>query len=258
VTFKIPKNSKQQALNYDHYDLTFAQWCIYGSQGLALAGVFAYVFYRNVIVFLILIPFGILYPLLKRKEEKEKRLQQLNVEFKEGILLLASFLSAGYSVENAFASSVRELTLLFGENGLITREFKHIENQIKINRSVEQALSEFAARSGLDDVKNFAEVFGAAKRSGGELVSIISHTANVIRDKVSVRQEILTMSASKQFEQKVMNMIPFFIVIYIDITSPGFFHVMYTTAIGRIVMTICMVLYVSAFFISKKIMSIEI
>ena len=258
ATFKTPKNSKPQALRYDIYVMTPVQWCLYGSQGLALSGVFAYVFYRSFIVFLMLIPFGILYPVLKRKELKEKRLQQLNVEFKEGISLLSSFLSAGYSVENAFSSSVRELMLLFGEDGLITIEFKHIENQIKINRSVEQALMEFASRSGLDDVKNFAEVFVAAKRSGGELVSIISHTANIIRDKVSVRQEILTMSASKQFEQKVMNMIPFFIVIYIDLTSPGFFQVMYTTAIGRIVMTVCMVLYVLAFFISRKIMSIEI
>lgn len=245
-------------MRYDDYVLTPAQWCIYGAQGLALSGVFAYVFYRSVLVFLLLIPIGILYPLIKRKEQKEKRLQQLNIEFKEGILLLASFLSAGYSVENAFSSSVRELILLFGENGLITKEFRHIENQIKINCSVEQALTEFAARSGLDDVKNFAEVFVAAKRSGGELVSIISHTANVIRDKVSVRQEILTMSASKQFEQKVMNMIPILIVLYIDVTSPGFFHVMYTTYIGRIVMTVCMMLYIVAFFISKKIMSIEI
>jgi tight adherence protein B len=47
-------------------------------------------------------------------------------------------------------------------------------------------------------------------------------------------------------------------VIYIDLTSPGFFQLMYTTAIGKVVMTVCMVLYVLAFFISRKIMSIEI
>lgn len=195
---------------------------------------------------------------MKRKELKEKRLEQLNLEFKEGILLLSSFLSAGYSVENAFSASVRELNLLYGEEGLISKEFSHIVNQIRMNRSVEQALSEFAGRSGLDDVKNFTEVFAAAKRSGGELVSIISHTADVIRDKVQVRQEIRTMTASKQFEQKIMNMIPFFIVLYIDMTSPGFFDIMYSTEIGKILMTICMAIYITAFAAAKKIMEIEI
>jgi len=127
-----------------------------------------------------------------------------------------------------------------------------------MNRSVEQALSEFAGRSGLDDVKNFAEVFAAAKRSGGELVPIISHTADVIRDKVQVRQEILTMTASKQFEQRIMSMIPFFIVLYIDMTSPGFFNIMYSTGIGRILMTLCLVIYITAIAIARLIMKIEV
>ncbi|WP_143322193.1 type II secretion system F family protein [Clostridium sp. HBUAS56010] len=254
----MPKSLKRQALRYDRYVLTPYEWLLYGGQGLVIAAVFSYVFYRSIIAFLLFIPLGYIVPVMKKRQQKEKRLQQLNVEFKEGILLLSSFLSAGYSVENAFISTVKELVLLYGEKGLVTGEFRHIENQIKVNRSVEQALLEFADRSGLDDVKNFAEVFAAAKRSGGELVSIISHTANVIRDKVSVRQEILTMTASKQFEQKIMNLIPFFIVIYIDLTSPGFFTIMYTTGIGRILMTVCMLIYIISFFFAHKIMEIEI
>lgn len=199
-----------------------------------------------------------IFPQIKKKELKEKRFQQLNLEFKEGILLLSSFLSAGYSVENSFSASAKELNLLYGTEGLICREFRLIESQIKMNRSVEQALADFAARSGIDDVKNFAEVFSAAKRSGGDLVAIIGHTADVIRDKVSLRQEILTMMASRQFEQKIMNLIPFFIVLYIDFTSPGFFTIMYTTIIGRVLMTVCMGIYLGAYGISGKLMKIEI
>ncbi|WP_331666654.1 type II secretion system F family protein [Lacrimispora sp.] len=256
--FKTPKNLKQQALNYETYDLTPVQWCLYGLQGLVIAGLFAYIFYRSTPSFLMFLPMVFIFPMIKKRELKEGRLQQLNLEFKEGILLLASFLSAGYSVENAFSASVKELGLLFGEEGMVSREFKHIESQIRMNRPVELALSDFAGRSGLDDVKNFAEVFAAAKRSGGELVLIISHTADVIRDKVQVRQEILTMTASKQFEQKIMSMIPFFIVLYIDLTSPGFFNIMYSTGIGRILMTLCMIIYIAALGISRWIMRIEI
>jgi tight adherence protein B len=257
-SFKTPKNLKQQALRYENYVLTPVQWCLYGFQGLAAAGLFAYVFYRSIASFLLFVPMVFIFPMIKKRELKEERLQQLNLEFKEGILLLASFLSAGYSVENAFSASVKELILLYGEEGMVSKEFSHIKSQIRMNRSVEQALTEFAGRSGLDDVKNFAEVFAAAKRSGGELVSIISHTAAVIRDKVQVRQEILTMTASKQFEQKIMSIIPFFIVLYIDITSPGFFNIMYSTGIGRVLMTLCMVIYIVAMGIAKRIMRIEV
>lgn len=231
---------------------------LYGFQGAVTAGVFAYIFYRSFAAFLIFLPISLIYPRIKRKELKQKRLEQLNVEFKEGILLLASFLSAGYSVENAFTASVKELILLYGREGMITGEFEHIESQIRINRSVEQAISEFAGRSGLDDVKNFAEVFAAAKRSGGDLVSVISHTAGVIRDKIQVKQEIMTMTASKQLEQKIMSLIPVLIVLYIDTTSPGFFTIMYESALGKILMSICLLVYLISLWLAQRIMKIEV
>lgn len=127
-----------------------------------------------------------------------------------------------------------------------------------MNRSVEQVMMEFADRSGLDDVKNFAEVFAAAKRSGGELVSIISHTAGIIRDKVQIQEEIATMTASRQFEQKIMNLIPFMLVLYIDFTSPGFFKLMYETTAGRGIMTVCLVIYGVAYVLAKQILRIEV
>lgn len=205
-----------------------------------------------------MIPAGLLYPLFKRGDLKNKRRKRLNLEFKEGIVILSSFLSAGYSVENAFSASVRELAVMYGREGLITREFTHLESRFRMNRPVEQALIEFGDRSGLDDVKNFAQVFAAAKRSGGELVSIINHTSGVIRDKVQIQEEIAAMTASKQFEQKIMNLIPFFLVAYIDFTSPGFFGLMYSSGLGRGIMTVCLAVYVSAFYLSQRLLRIEV
>lgn len=201
---------------------------------------------------------GILYPPFKRNDLKEKRLKRLNLEFKEGIVILSSFLSAGYSVENAFSASVGELLTLYGKGSLITREFAHLESQFRMNRPIEQALMDFGDRSGLDDVKNFAQVFAAAKRSGGELVAIINHTSAVIRDKAQIQEEITTMTAAKQFEQKIMNLIPFFLVAYIDFTSPGFFDLMYGSFLGRGIMTACLFVYICAYALSQKILRIEV
>jgi len=80
----------------------------------------------------------------------------------------------------------------------------------------------------------------------------------VIGDKVQVKEEILTLTASKRFEQNIMNLIPLIIVLYIDRTSPGFFTLMYTTIIGRIVMTGCLLFYLIALKLSWKILNIEV
>lgn len=179
-------------------------------------------------------------------------------QFKEGMAVLASALSAGYSVENALAVSEQELSLLYGRDGLITREFSGMVQQLRMNRTAEQLLSDLADRSGLEDIWNFSEVFSAAKRSGGDLGSIMRHTADVIRDKMQVKEEIATLTASKQFEQKIMNMIPFFIVFYVDSTSPGFFSQMYGTGLGRMLMRVCLVVYLAAYAMSQKILAIEV
>ena len=172
--------------------------------------------------------------------------------------LCAYFLSAGYSLENSLSLSVKELEGLYGKTGMITEEFSYMEAGVRMNRPVELLLADMGRRSGIQDVDQFARVFAAAKRSGGELTDIISQTAGIIRDKIQVQEEIHTLTAARVFEQKIMNGIPFGIILYIDFTSPGFFHVMYETWLGRIFMTACLGIYVGAVFLAKKILDIPL
>ena len=127
-----------------------------------------------------------------------------------------------------------------------------------MNRPVELLLADMGRRSGIQDIDQFAQVFAAAKRSGGELTDIISQTAGIIRDKIQVQEEIHTMTAARVFEQKIMNMIPFFIIVYVEGSSPGFFDQMYCTGMGRVLMTMCLILYLTAFWLSERILDIEV
>ena len=235
------KNSDLQGIEYETYTLSRREWVLYGAEGILLAAVLDYVFYRSFFAFILLMPLGFLYPIYKKKDLKKKRLRQLTLQFKEAIQVLSSFLSAGYSLENGLFMSVRELEALYGKDAMITEEFERLAAGVRMNRPVEQLLAEFGERSGIQDVDHFAQVFGMARRSGGELVEIIRQSAGVIRDKIQVQEEIHTMTASRVFEQKIMNGIPFGMILYIDFTSPGFFDIMYGTWMGRLIMTLCLV-----------------
>ena len=257
-SLKNRQSSEQPVISYDDYRLSPRELLVCELEGIGACALLSYVYYRNLNAFLCLLPFGIAYPWYKKKELKRKRLEKLSSEFKEGITILASSLAAGYSVENAFSASLKELKVLYGENGLIVREFQYIVLQLRMNRPVEQLLSDFGRRSGLDDIDNFAEVFAAAKRSGGRMASIMAHTADPIRERMEVKEEIRTMTAARRFEQKIMNALPFCIVFYIDGASPGFFSQMYETAMGRILMSACLLVYVGAVVMAGRILEIEI
>lgn len=252
------KSCVQPAIHYDRYRLNIRELALGLGKGIAVCGVLSYTYYRSIYAFLWMLPFAAAGPVAERKRLMRKRKQELALQFKESMMILASSLSAGYSIENAMAASIEELTALYGKKGLMTREFTLMVQQIQMNRPVERLLEDFAARSGLDDIQSFAEVFSVAKRSSGDLGSIMRHTAEVIRDKMQVREEIATMTASRQFEQKIMNMIPFFIVFYVESASPGFFDQMYGTSLGRILMSGCLAVYLTAYLMAKRILEIEV
>ncbi|MGL5435900.1 MAG: type II secretion system F family protein [Lachnospiraceae bacterium] len=252
------KSSGQPVIRYDRYRLSLKELLVAVLKGTSAAVLVGYTFYRSIVITGCLLPLGILYPFYEREVLKKKRKKELASQFKEGMMVLASSFGAGYSIENALSAGTRELMLLYGEQGLITREFSYMIQQIRTNRPVEQLLEDLANRSGLEDIRNFAEVFCVAKRSGGDLSAIMRHTADVIRDKMQVKEEIATLTASRQFEQKIMNLIPFFIVFYVEHSSPRFFDQMYETGLGRILMTGCLITYLIAFVLARKILDIEV
>ena len=255
---KTNKNCSQQAIDYNSYRFSVSEWLKYSLLAVLAAAIGSYIFYKSIIIFSCLFPFCFLYPNLKRKELIAAKKRRLVVEFKEAIMILSSLLNAGYSLENSVKEALVELRLLYVKDNLIIKEFEYINQLIYMNISVERAFDDLAYRSHSEDIRSFAKVLRIAKRSGGELESIIAHTVGVIGDKVRIKEEIITMTTAKRFEQNVMNIFPLFIVLYIDISSPGFFNIMYTTIIGRVCMSIGLIVYLFAIYISKRLLNIEV
>lgn len=252
-------SSKVPAIRYDNYRLSLTEWAIAAVKGGLLAALVGFTFYRSMVIGGILVVLlAAAYPFYERRQKRDARLRQLAVEFKECALLLAGALGTGYSIENAFAVSMEELRMLYGESGLMFAEMSRMAAMIRTNCPVEQVLMEFGERSGLEDVKNFAQVFVVAKRSGGQLADILRSTAEVIREKVQIQEEIRTLTAAKQYEQKIMNFLPCGIIGYMNLTSPGFLDLMYETGAGRAVMTLSLLTCLAAMAIAGKIMDLQV
>lgn len=235
-----------------------AVWIKVFLQGIGIAVGISYLFYCNKIAFLILLPFAFYFPILQRKNKKKKRQEQLNKEFKEAILSISSSLSVGYSIENACKEAYKEMLTVFGENSLIRKELYRIVCGIDLNIPIEELLDNLGKRSGLEDIRNFTEVFKVAKRTGGDLSAIIRQTVETIDEKLKIREEIVTMTTSVRYEGMVMSIIPLGIILYLKVSSPEFFNPLYTTLFGRIFMTICLVVYLGTLKLQQKMLEVDI
>ena len=130
--------------------------------------------------------------------------------------------------------------------------------QVYIKIPAEQIFEDFAKRIRLDDVRSFANVFAAAKRSGGDMIAIIQNTVNQIGDKIDVKREIDTLLAAKRYEFKVMAVIPYVIIAYMIFSFPEFMDCLYENVIGTGVMSVCLLVYLAAYAIGVRLVKIEV
>lgn len=228
---------------------------------IAAAAIFAvgYIFYRNPVISLAVTPFALFYPKYKTKEIIRKRKLELNMQFKEALYSLSSSLTAGKSIETAFKEALKDLSIQYPDpNTYMIRELEYIVRKLEMNETVEAALQDFAARSCLEDIRNFANVLQICKRSGGNLVQVVKNSTEILKDKIEIRQEIDTLLAERRFEQKVLNVMPVLMIFFISMSARDFMQPVFTTVQGNIVMTFAIGLLVAAYAISKKITDIEV
>lgn len=252
------ESGRSALIHYNHYGFTYGELLLYGLMGLAAAGVMGYIFYRSVLGAVLLslwIPF---YLKRKGKELCEVRKRELNLQFKESILAVSSNLQAGYSVENAFRQAYFDMELIYGGESLIGKELFYLSAGLDNNVTIEALLTDFAHRSGIDNIADFAEIFKIAKRNGGDMNAVIHASVDTICGRIEVMKEIQTMLYAKQFEQKIMNVVPLLIIIYIQSTSKGFFDPLYHNLTGIIIMTACLAIYGGAILLAGKITEITV
>lgn len=253
-----PRGSIRKSIDYEDYDLSGREYVLYSAEGLILFGIISYFFYRSIWAFLLLSPLLVIFLKVKKKELAKKRREELNIQFKDAILAVSANQKAGYSVENAFREAYRDMAMLYGKESHICKELNYIAKGLNNNIVLEKLLYDFAKRSHIQDILQFADVFMIAKRSGGNMTEILSETAETIEQKISVDKEIQVLVSSKKMEQKIMNVVPFMIIFYIDLTSKGFFDSLYHNLIGVVVMTVCLAIYLAAIMISGKLVKIEV
>lgn len=231
----------------------------YTLQGVGTAALVAYVFYRSIIIFLLLLVPGLIFLLRRKKKDLlRKRKEELNLQFKEMMHAVIAGLQAGYSIENAFSHAYQDICLLYGKHSMMAKELYYLTRELRNNCNLEDILSDFATRCQVADIRDFAEVFQIAKKSGGNLVGILKNTADIISDKIEVKREIATITSAKRLEQKIMDIVPFAIILYIDVSSPGFFDGMYHNLVGIVIMSVLLGVYLAAYFMAEKIIRIEI
>ncbi len=224
-----------------------------GLLGISLCIILGMIFYRSILGSLVLLPslpffFKYVDKKIKKKEERE-----LKRQFKDALLSISSGLRAGMSIESAVLRCACTMKQMYGENSAIAGAMQKLDNSIKCNETVEHAFAKLGMETDLQEIKDFAEVLITAKRTGGNLILAITNAATSISMREETGREIETMLAGKQYEARLMNLLPLGILVYLQAGLPSFSEKLYGNVMGIFVMTIALAAYIVAFLWTDKI-----
>ncbi len=198
------------------------------------------------------IPF-IIRLLRKRKEEAER--WKLRIAFADGLRFMKNGLQAGYSAERCLEYATAELSKLYGEKARITEGFSVMYARVGLGIPMEEALREFADSTGIEDIREFAEVFRILKRTGGSLSKVIKQTVSNLQDRIELKRDLNVVAAEKMGEFRIMCIVPYGILFYLKLFSPSMTEGLYHNITGVIFMTAAFLAYVFLLWLGLHILS---
>ncbi|QAT42718.1 type II secretion system F family protein [Aminipila luticellarii] len=255
----MKSNQVDDIYNYDDYRLQGKDARNYFmAAGMSLFFV-GYIFYFNILVAactaLLAIPLRKTYIQFQIKKRKERLRQQ----FRDLLYSLASSIAAGRQMAEALMEGSKNLSYIYEEKEPIMIELKYMTRSMEESRVTdEMILKDFAYRSGLEEIIHFADVYSTCRTTGANVNEMIAKAAEVIMDKMTIDREIKAITAQKKAEAKIISSMPVFILVFLNLASPGYLDSLYHTLAGRLIMTAALGTIFISYYIMNKILEVRI
>lgn len=264
-----------QTMNYTVYHLKNWEKIVYFLIAFIVGSFVGYLFYGNLgkdeygqatvvtHILNIVIPTvvgvfaGKMFLPIRQKQIIEKRRKNLRDQFRDMLEGLVTSLGAGNNVPDSFAAVYEDLKIQYDSDAHIVKELEIILEGIRHNVPVEDIIMDFGNRSGINDIKTFANVFNISYRKGGNIKDVIRNTHSILSEKIEIAEDIETTVTSGKLDQKIMLVMPIALISIIKFMSPEF-AANFATPSGIIATTIAIICFVGAYFLGKTMLDIKI
>lgn len=246
-------------MNYEEYNFSKKEEIILFICFLVACAFFSLLFYNSPLLGICGLTFFFKFKKFVKSYLIDKRKIELRNEFKDCMLSFSTSFLSGRHMYEAISEAITGLPKIYGSDALMARELKEMLKKIQNSKYDDARIwTDFAERSGLEEVEEFAETFKILKSTGGNLPFAVQRGAMVISDKIAIESELKTLLAQKKSEGMVIGMMPIFIIIFLRLVSFEYFKVMYTEPGGRIIMTAVMAIELLSLYFIRKIIDINV
>lgn len=182
----------------------------------------------------------------------EKRCSLMVDQMVDGLTIMANGIKAGLSVTQTMERVVENM------NNPISQEFGLVLSQIRLGRSVEDALIEFGERIPRADIQMFVTSINILKETGGNLAETFTTIVLTIRERQKIEKKIEAMTAQGMMQGLIVSMIPFVLIGLFFVMDPSFIAPLFNSALGLVIFLIIIGLVIIGGITVRKIVKIEV
>lgn len=245
--------------DYSKYEMDHKEIIVFYAAGFCCIAFTVFLFYHSIVLSLLS---GVLIRFLRPFYEEymvRKRMQELNVQFKDMLYCVSASIASGRQMQEALIETEENMSVMYPEDSPIMTELGHMRKCILENNESDRALLEdFARRTKSEDVNNFVQVYATCRNMGGDLEKIIARASGILTDKMNIEREIKALTAQKKLEGRMIALMPIAMLLCLNLVSKTYIAPLYTTFMGRLIMTGCLAATVFGVWLMEKISEIEL
>jgi len=191
-------------------------------------------------------------PLALVKMAYDKRCNLFVDQMVDGLTIMANGIKSGLSVPQSMERVVENL------GNPISQEFALVLSQIRLGRSVEEALVEMGERIPRADIQMFVTSINILKETGGNLAETFSTICTTIRERQKIEKKIQAMTAQGLMQGIIITLVPIALLIVFSFVNPAYIRPLFNTTLGLVFIFMMFVLQIIGGISIRKIVKIKV
>ncbi len=180
-----------------------------------------------------------------------KRRKTFLEQFPDTLDLLCKSLHAGLSLTQG-------MKLISEEMHRPTREeFGLLVKDLRMGRSLDEALVRLKTRVPLEDVKLFALSISISRRLGGDLSLALQGVAETVRNRFNIEKKIRALTAEVRIQAVVVCLLPFFLFVAFLYVNPEMTRPLLGSLAGALTLGVVLFLEICAILMMWRLSKIK-
>jgi len=208
--------------------------------------------YPNTILAIIAGIVGVSLPWLYIAFKRSARLRAFEKIFPEAVDLLGRAVRAGHAFTTGLEMAASELPQP------VAGEFKLVFDEQSFGLPLRDALTNFAERVPIVDVRFFVTALLIHKETGGNLAAILDDLASVIRERFRLLRDVRVRTAQGRLTAGILIALPPAMVLIMRGVNPDYVNVLFTDPLGLYMLGAAVLLQIIGSMILWKIVNIQV